>query len=108
MTFEAGSLEKSQIGYMVDHDFIDPELLHYWRDSCQQDEESAGCQFFYTRFDDLVGDINPYNVYGYCYTDVLANQSEKEEKTPKLSQRMLLKIASQYRARRTEYGDGDC
>lgn len=85
---------------MIERDFIDPELEHYWRQSCQNDEESAGCQYFYSRFSDLTGDINPYNVYGDCYIDVTTERS--------VTQRLLMKRAARYRAKRDEYGDGDC
>lgn len=50
MSFEGGSLETSQIDYMVDHDFIDPDLVPYYRSSCLADPESAGCHYFKTRY----------------------------------------------------------
>lgn len=104
MSFENGELEKSEIDYMVERDFIDPELLHYWTDSCRNDEESAGCQYFYTRFLDLTGDINPYNVYGYCYPDVLSQKGKHRS-----SQRSLMRRAASFRIPRNHsYGDGDC
>lgn len=31
------------------------------------DVESAGCQFFYERYEDLVYRINEYNIYSECY-----------------------------------------
>lgn len=39
---------------MIDKEFIDPSMLQYWRNSCEFDPESAGCQFFKTRFDETV------------------------------------------------------
>ena len=53
---------------MIDHNFIDPKLEQTWETSCKVDEQSAGCQFFYRKYDDLVGKINPYNIYGKCYS----------------------------------------
>lgn len=35
---------------MVDHDFIDPELLQYYRGSCLADPASAGCRYFMVRY----------------------------------------------------------
>jgi len=51
---------------MISHNFIDPKLLPNWRDSCNSDPESASCQFFYYRYEDLMRKIDPYNVYGPC------------------------------------------
>lgn len=48
-------------------DFIDPEIMQYWDNSCNNDPESAGCQYFYSKFGENVQEINPYNVYSYCY-----------------------------------------
>lgn len=105
MSFENGELEKSQINYMVERDFIDPELQHYWTDSCANDEESAGCQYFYSRFDDLTGDINPYNVYGDCYPDDVSSN----DGSSRLTQRLLMRRAASYRLNRNNsFGDGGC
>src|ERR1700733_7476466 len=94
---------------MVQHDFIDPELFHYWIQSCSQDGESAGCQYFHTRFDDLTEDISPYNVYGNCFPNPTAYQVDEK---PKSTQRGLLrKAAKQYRKtppKQRKYGDGGC
>ena len=60
----------------MDHDFLDPELIAYYEQSCKVDEESAGCQYFKKRFTDNVKEINPFgnfclikiiDVYDYCY-----------------------------------------
>ena len=53
---------------MIFHNLIDPKLLQVWERSCNNDPDSAGCSFFYTRYDDLVGDLDPYNIYGPCYS----------------------------------------
>jgi len=88
---------------MVERDFIDPELLQYWRVSCQTDEDSAGCQYFYYRFGDITDDINPYNVYGACFPDVATNGKHSS------SQRTLMRRAARYRLSRNDsFGDGGC
>lgn len=67
MSFLNGELEKSSIEFMIDHEFIDVDLVPYYRGSCVIDAESAGCRYFKTRFDENVDEINPYNVYSYCF-----------------------------------------
>jgi hypothetical protein len=60
---------------MLDHDFIDPELIKYYEQSCKIDEVSAGCQYFKKRYSENVDEINPFgifylinkDVYDYCY-----------------------------------------
>lgn len=52
---------------MIDHNFVDPDTLHYWGQSCKTDPLSAGCGFFHKRFKEDTNELNPYNVYGYCY-----------------------------------------
>lgn len=67
MDFRNGQLEQSSIEYMIDHDFIDVDLVPYYRASCNVDPESAGCRYFKYRYAENVDEINPYNVYSYCY-----------------------------------------
>jgi carboxypeptidase C (cathepsin A) len=50
MSFEGGTLEANTIEYIVNHDFIDPDLLPYYRGSCMVDPGSAGCRYFMTRY----------------------------------------------------------
>lgn len=38
MNFRNGEMEKSTIQYMIDHEFVDPELINYWKTSCRFDE----------------------------------------------------------------------
>lgn len=81
MDFTDGSLEKSQIDYMIKHDFVDPDLIHYWTSSCQLDPYSAGCNFFNKRFQENTFELNPYNVYDYCfYNDSFMIQNETNKK----------------------------
>ena len=61
MSFQGGSLQNSQAQYMVDRHFIDPEIIGYWKTSCQFDPDSAGCIFFHKRFSENVEEINPYS-----------------------------------------------
>lgn len=67
MDFRGGSLYDSQVDYMVKHDFVDPDLLIYWQVSCKLDPNSAGCNYFIKRYEDNIFELNPYNVYDYCY-----------------------------------------
>jgi serine carboxypeptidase-like clade 2 len=59
ITFEY--LSVSEIEFMINRNFVDPENLNYWRSSCQTDPESAGCQFFIKRYQEDVDEINPYS-----------------------------------------------
>lgn len=47
---------------MIDHDFIDPELVDYYNRACKFDQKSAGCNYFNKRFLDNVEEINPYSM----------------------------------------------
>ena len=60
ISFENGQLDKNGIEFMIDHDFIDPELVSYYNRACLTDTKSAGCQYFNARYQDNVEDINPY------------------------------------------------
>jgi serine carboxypeptidase-like clade 2 len=80
MSFENGELERSSVDYMVDHEFIDPDLMPYYRGSCLLDAESAGCRYFKTRYNENVDEINPYNVYSYCfYNDSFAAEEDQPQ-----------------------------
>lgn len=61
ISFKNGELAKSSTEFMIDHDFIDPELVPYYNRACLTDPKSAGCQYFNKRFDDNVEEINPYS-----------------------------------------------
>lgn len=90
MDFTDDSLEKSTIEYFIDHDFLDPETLEYWSRACQHDEESAGCQFFLERAEETLDDINPYNIYSYCFYNDSFESSMNQEKRQFLSQESIL------------------
>lgn len=68
-TFEGGELQISQTDFMVNHEFVDPDLTLYWTKSCHLDPYSAGCRYFRQRYDDNVWELNPYSVYDFCYTN---------------------------------------
>jgi serine carboxypeptidase-like clade 2 len=54
MDFTDGSLYESQVEYMIKHDFVDPDLVMYWKMSCKIDPLSAGCNYFYKRYEDNI------------------------------------------------------
>jgi hypothetical protein len=79
---------------MIAHNFIDPRLVPYWERSCKVDPDSAGCSYFYERYEDLVYRIDEYNVYGECYgrkmsaqRSLMAKLALKHSKFYKLSNR---------------------
>ena len=64
-TFEG--LESNRVEFMISHNMIDPRLIPYWERSCKTDPDSAGCSYFYERYEDLLYGIDKYNIYGQCY-----------------------------------------
>lgn len=64
---------------MVNQDFIDPDLLIYYRGSCLADPSSAGCRYFMTRYGENIDEINPYNIYSYCFYNDSFTETEKAE-----------------------------
>lgn len=93
MSFEDGDLEKAQTNYMIDHEFVDPDLIMYWTKSCKLDENSAGCRYFRNRYADNVWEINPYSVYDFCYT----NDSFIKTHNPHTQQTILRGITRKFR-----------
>lgn len=89
MSFENGELDKSSVDFMVDRYITDPELEVYWKTSCVHDPESAGCNYFWARYDMLTQNIDPYNIYGPCYAELNSTNSE-----PTLNQRSTLQKAA--------------
>lgn len=61
MSFEDDFLQNNEAEYMIDHNFVDPEIIQYWKSSCQTDPNSAGCNFFHKRLEENVEEINPYS-----------------------------------------------
>ena len=37
--------------FMINHEFIDPDLMPYYRGSCMIDADSAGCKYFKRRYE---------------------------------------------------------
>lgn len=60
-------LYANRVEWMISHNLIDPQLIPYWIRSCKVDADSAGCHYFYQRYQDLTYRIDEYNVYGQCY-----------------------------------------
>jgi serine carboxypeptidase-like clade 2 len=65
MSFD--TLQKSTYEYMIDRKFVDPEIVPIYQSSCQTDPHSAGCRFFEIEYGKGTEEVNPYNVYGYCF-----------------------------------------
>lgn len=91
---------------MIARSFVDPETLQYWRSSCQSDPESAGCQFFLKRYTEDVRELNPYNVYGYCYyNDTTSGEGEKRRFESQYS--ILQKVKQQFNEKVAESGSAE-
>ena len=98
-------LQQSEIEFMVARSFVDPETLQYWRSSCQSDPESAGCQFFLKRYTEDVRELNPYNVYGYCYYNDSTAEGEKRRFESQYS--ILQKVKQQFNEKVAETGSAE-
>lgn len=61
MDFTDGELEISSVQYMLDRDFIDPELVPYFKVSCLTDSDSAGCNYFIKEYEEDTSELNPYS-----------------------------------------------
>lgn len=61
MDFTNGALGYNGIDFMVAHDFIDPEIMHYYENSCKNDEFSAGCRYFNSKYLKDIDELNPYS-----------------------------------------------
>ena len=68
-------IHQNQVEFMISHNLVDPKLHPIWERSCKEDEHSAGCSFFKTRYDDIVGDLDRYNIYGPCYNTRLSQRN---------------------------------
>lgn len=71
MNFKDSSLDKSQIEYMWEHDFIDDRLWGIYRESCRKDFESPRCKYFQYELDLDQQQLNPYS------TNVIIQMSMK-------------------------------
>lgn len=75
MNFKDSSLDKSQIEYMWEHDFIDDRLWSIYRESCRKDFNSPRCKYFQYELQLDEQQVNPYStsfyiadVYEVCKT----------------------------------------
>lgn len=59
-------MEDSEIEFMMARHFIDPKIYPNWKTACHSDPQSAGCQFFYARYEELMKKVDFYNIYGPC------------------------------------------
>lgn len=62
--FSFENLQESRVEFMISHNLIDPRLVPYWERSCKSDASSAGCAYFYRRYEDLLYRIDEFNIYG--------------------------------------------
>ena len=76
---------------MIDRKFVDPEIVPIYQSSCLTDPDSAGCRFFEIEYNKGTEELNPYNVYGYCYyNDSFEAQSQNTPKKEVLTQESIL------------------
>ena len=68
MDFRGGELERSSIEFMLDRDFVDPELAPYYKLSCLSDPDSAGCSYFSIEYDEDTAELNPYSTCSFTQT----------------------------------------
>ena len=62
MNFRDNFLDKSEIEYMYEHDFVDQRLWSIYRHSCMRDFSSPRCKYFQLELDKYdEANINPYS-----------------------------------------------
>lgn len=61
MNFGDDSLDKSEIEYMWEHDFIDDRQWTIYLDSCKKDFHSPRCKYFQYELGLDQRDVNPYS-----------------------------------------------
>jgi carboxypeptidase C (cathepsin A) len=62
ISFRDRRLYNHKMTYDIDHYFTDPDLIEYWRFSCQSDPFSAGCRFFEIRALENTFELNQYSM----------------------------------------------
>ena len=92
------SVEFNQVEFLLTRSFINPEIHSYWT-SCQNDPQSAGCGFFSLNVREDIVELNPYNVYGYCYY----NDSFGETKKKKMASQGSILMGIQKQFSKTAY-----
>ena len=63
MNFKDNSLDKSEIEYMIEHDFVDDRLHGIYRSSCLVDFNSPRCKYFRLELELDQEMVNPYSKY---------------------------------------------
>jgi hypothetical protein len=69
ISFRDGRVYNNKMVYDIDHYFTDPDVMEYWRYSCQTDPFSAGCRFFEIRAQENTFELNQYSIsisYSRC------------------------------------------
>jgi len=64
---ERSSLDNSTIQFFNGHNLVSPYVFNMYTTACTQDEESAACQYALNMIDFYTSNINPYDIYRYCY-----------------------------------------
>ena len=83
-------LQDSTYEFTIARRFVDPEIVHVYESSCRYDPESAGCRFFQIEYDKGTEELNPYNVYSYCYYNDSFDLSGEVNKRRHRSQESIL------------------
>jgi serine carboxypeptidase-like clade 2 len=65
-TFQDDSLTKSQIEYLISHNYIELEFKEMYELSCRIDWGSPRCRFFRSWFHQLRNNFNVYNIFEVC------------------------------------------
>lgn len=69
MNFRDNSLDKSEIEYMYEHDFVNQRLWSIYRHSCLKDFNSPRCRYVQMELDEYDEDaINPYSTKIFIQT----------------------------------------
>lgn len=94
---------------MMDRSFVNPEIIQYWDHACTFDPHSAGCRFFEIQFRQDIDEINPYNVYSYCYyNDSFDTPQKKPFKTQQSILLDLIATFSKDSSPNTKYNGPPC
>ena len=63
MNFMDNSLNKSNIEYMIEHDFVDDRLQGIYKDACLRDFDSPRCNYFQYELKLDKDNVNPYSKF---------------------------------------------
>lgn len=63
MNFGHYSLDKSQIQYVQEHDFIDDRLWTIYQSSCARDFNAPRCKYFQYELEMDEDYVNPYSTF---------------------------------------------